>query len=153
MVKLQQIPATVRLAPISLRALQAALDVWFEQHGRTFPWRSATDPYSVLVAEKLLQKTAANPHVVDAYHELLGRWPLVQDLAGASLEDVQRVLSSLGLGRRPQELVLLAQEITSVHGGVVPDDLESLRRLTGVGEYIARAVMSFAFNQPATLCA
>ena len=126
---------------------QRQLLAWFQQAGRDFPWRSQSDPYAILVAEKLLQQTAARDVVVRAYEQFLYKYPTPWHLAAANVSDIQEIIQSLGLRYRAKEFSLLAQELVDRHGGKVPQDLRQLLALTGVGDYTARAVLSFAFGK------
>lgn len=129
-----------------LVGFQQRLLTWYSQNGRRFPWRETADPYAILIAEKLLQQTQARESVVEAYQALLTTYPSPEMLAGANLADVTAIVQPLGLAYRAAELIELAAGLVSFHGGVVPKDLSSLMALTGVGDYSARAVLSFAFG-------
>lgn len=129
-----------------IRSVRARLLAWFRKNGRSFPWRHTRDPYKVLIAEKLLQQTAAQHVVVAAYWRMLGSYPTPTALAHASRRDLARIVQPLGLHYRAAELRRLGEALCSRHGGRVPSDLLQLKDLPGVGEYIARAVRSFAFN-------
>ncbi|HIB65124.1 MAG TPA: A/G-specific adenine glycosylase [Phycisphaerales bacterium] len=120
---------------------------WFKTHARQFPWRNTRDPFKVLVAEKLLQQTAANAHVVKAYTALVEEFPTAKALGEASLEVVQEIVAPLGLKYRAEELVKMARELQGKHGGEVPSDLTDILRLTGVGQYCGRAVLCFAMQR------
>ena len=120
---------------------------WFEQAGRSFPWRETEDPFALLVAEKLLQQTQARDSIIAAYRTLLAAYPSPEALAAANLVDLEAIIRPLGLTYRATELKTMAAELAARHAGVVPDDLASLMTLTGVGAYSARAVLSFAFGQ------
>lgn len=120
--------------------------VWARTSGRQFPWRQTRDPYAVLVAEKLLQQTAAREAVVRAYDELLRSYPTPTDLAKADLCVLQNIVRPLGFAYRAQELKALGQVLVDRHQGQVPATLEALLALPGVGDYAARAVLSFAFG-------
>jgi len=119
---------------------------WFECNQRRFPWRDTSDPYAVLLAEKLLQQTAAREVVKNAFVELLNLHPTPASLARADIHSVQNVLAPLGFQYRAQELLNLANTIVDEHGGSVPSTLPELKKLPGVGEYIARAVLSYAYG-------
>lgn len=129
-----------------LAGFQQHLLAWYKQNGRHFPWRETSDPYAILMAEKLLQQTQARENVVSAYQALLGKYPSAQELSEANLADVSAIIQPLGLAYRAAELIKLAAGLVSLHEGAVPNDLSSLMALTGVGSYSARAVLSFAFG-------
>ena len=135
------------LAEPDVLEIQTRLLDWFRISGRQFPWRQTCDPYAMLLAEKLLQQTVVREGVVQAYDDLLVAYPTPTALAEADVESIRTMIQSLGLHYRAQELVALAQEISEKHGGHVPQDFKSLLALPGVGDYIARAVLCFAFGQ------
>ena len=129
-----------------LAGFQQHLLAWYSQNGRRFPWRETSDPYAILIAEKLLQQTQARESVISAYQALLTIYPSPQMLARANPADVIAIVQPLGLAYRAAELIGLAEGLVSLHDGVVPDNLSALMALTGVGDYSARAVLSFAFG-------
>jgi A/G-specific adenine glycosylase len=124
---------------------------WSRANLRDFPWRRVSDPYVVLVTEKLLQQTDFG-HVRKVWHEFFRKFPAVSDLASASEEEVASVLKPLGLWRqRAKQLKALANELIAKYGGEVPRRYEDLRALPGVGDYVARATLVFAFGIPTYL--
>lgn len=129
-----------------VKNIQKKLLDWFKVEGRLFPWRATKDPYRILVAEKLLQQTAVRPDLIQAYEALIGRYPTNKHLTVADVEVVYKLMQSLGLHYRATELVKLAQLIQERHSGVIPPDLEQLMQLPGIGAYIARALLCFAFG-------
>lgn len=98
----------------------------------------------------MLQQTQVD-RVIPKYLEFIDRFPTMADLAAASPADVLRAWSPLGYNLRALRLHRLAVEVQRRHGGRLPDDLESLRALPGLGEYTARAVACFGFGQPAAV--
>jgi A/G-specific adenine glycosylase len=125
----------------------AAILHWYASHARDLPWRKPdASPWAVLVSEIMLQQTPVS-RVLPAYAAWLERWPAPPALAAASPADAVRQWGRLGYPRRALRLHASAQAITERHGGVVPDSLEELRALPGVGSYTAAAVASFAFGQ------
>ena len=129
------------------RNIQTHLLNWFKKNQRSFPWRETRDPYKVLLAEKLLQQTAAREKVVAAYNEIVHLYPSVDALATAQPEQLKRIIAQLGFVYRADELPRLAQEILNRDHGEIPTVLNELLALPGVGDYSARAVLAFAHNQ------
>lgn len=119
---------------------------WFDEHGRSFPWRAHRDPYQTLVAEVMLQQTQTG-RVAPAYTTFLGKFPDVRALAHAPAMEVIQAWKGLGYNRRAVDLQRAAQAIEHEHGGVVPSDPKILRALPGVGEYSASAVACFAYDR------
>ena len=119
---------------------------------RDFPWREpetdgSFDPYKILVSEIMLQQTQVS-RVVPKYEAFLQTFPTVKDLAKADLAAVLRAWSGLGYNRRAKFLYQAAQRLMVDYDGQVPNDLESLMTLPGVGRETAGAIMVYAFNQP-----
>jgi len=137
----------IHLTEDSRVKLQERLLDWFDREGRDFPWRSQSSPYAVLVAEKLLQQTAAQDRLVDVYKTLLDTYPTPWLLAHADISDLEDIIQPLGLRYRAKELRALANELITRHNGEVPRDLKKLTELPGIGEYAARAVLSLAFGE------
>jgi adenine-specific DNA glycosylase len=126
------------------KAAQAQLLTAHRQNGRSFPWRHATSTFHLLVAEKLLQQTAAGENVVHAYEALTEAWPTAAALAAAPLSEIQRIIRPLGFQYRAAELVALSQALERKHNGCVPLTADALLALPGVGEYTANAILSFS---------
>jgi A/G-specific adenine glycosylase len=129
-----------------VRELRRALLAWFAAHQRPTPWRNNPDPYRVWVAEVMLQQTQTAT-VVPYYERFLERFPTVQALADAPLEEVLRYWEGLGYYARARSLHRAAQQIAQ-NGGQLPATADRLRELPGVGAYTAGAIASIAFGQP-----
>jgi A/G-specific adenine glycosylase len=127
--------------------LQKRLFDWFEQKGRNFPWRSQPSPYAVLIAEKLLQQTAAIDKLVEVYNRIIDTYPTPRLLADANISTLEDIIQPLGLKYRAKELHDMANELVLRHNGEVPKDLKKLIELPGIGDYTARAVLSLAFGE------
>lgn len=119
---------------------------WYDRHRRDLPFRGVHDPYLVLVSEAMAQQTQIG-RVAEAWQAFVARYPTVEALAAAPLADVLRAWAGLGYNRRAVHLHRAAQAIVRDHGGVVPAELDALRRLPGVGPYTARAVAAIAFGR------
>lgn len=131
-----------------LDALHAGLLSWFSENARSFPWREIDDPFLILVAEKLLQQTAARSSIVHAFDTIAMLYPTPERLVAADPHAIHSIVAPLGLPGRSAELISCAQVICEKYAGKVPNNLNELRALPGIGEYIARAVLCFGFNQP-----
>ena len=120
---------------------------WFSRHARDLPWRGpGATPWSVLVSEIMLQQTPV-ARVVPAHLSWLARWPTPAALAAEPAGEAIRQWGRLGYPRRALRLHETASIVTARHGGNVPDDIDALRALPGIGSYTAAAVASFAFGQ------
>lgn len=123
----------------------AALLDWFGARQRDLPWRRTRDPWAVLVSELMLQQTQV-ARVLPKYEAFLRRWPTPAACAAAPLGEVVTAWAGLGYNRRAVNLHRCAQQVVADHGGVLPDDLDALLGLPGIGPYTARAVLAFAFE-------
>ncbi len=132
--------------PALRRKFQQRLLRWYARNRRDLPWRKTSSPYKILVSEVMLQQTQVD-RVIPKYKEFLKRYPSVEALANASVSDVEATWRPLGYNIRPVRLRAIAQEAVSRHRGKIPDSLEELQALKGVGRYTAGAVMSFAFRK------
>jgi len=116
---------------------------WGRSHGRSFPWREARDPFRVLVAEVLLQRSRGRT-VAIVYERLFERWPSANELARARADSIAALIRPLGLVRRAGTLRSLAREVTELGG--VPRTLQGLLELPGVGPYAANATLAVGFG-------
>ncbi|MCE9589057.1 MAG: A/G-specific adenine glycosylase [Planctomycetes bacterium] len=141
----------IQVKPARRAALRRALLAWYRVHHRKLPWRSARpDAYHVLVSEAMLQQTQVAT-VIAYYERFITAFPTVHDLAAADEQDVLRLWQGLGYYRRARHLHTAARAIVGQHGGTVPDDVESLLSLPGIGRYTAGAVASIAFGRRAPI--
>ena len=129
----------VRIAPLLL--------AWYDRHARTLPWRGIHDPYRTWVSETMLQQTRVET-VIGYYDRFLQRFPTVAALAAAPEDDVLKMWEGLGYYSRARNLHKGARQVMADFGGVMPSDVEHLRKISGVGPYTAGAIASIAFDQP-----
>lgn len=129
-----------------LSSLQDSLLTWWSAHGRDLPWRHMRDPWSVLVSELMLQQTQV-VRVEERYLRFLQRFPTPAACAAAPLGDVIEEWAGLGYNRRAVHLHRLASRCVEEHDGGLPDELDALLALPGVGPYTARAVLVFAHGR------
>lgn len=134
-----------------VRALGRAIDEWGSSGVGTtrrddLPWRTTRDPWAVLVSETLAQQTQLS-RVIPAYHRFLESYPDPSACALAPLGDVLIAWEGMGFNRRARNLHRAAAMVVADHGGAVPDDLDALLALPGVGRYTARAILAFAFER------
>jgi A/G-specific adenine glycosylase len=127
-------------------ALHTALIDWFETHKADLPWRRTKDPYAIWLSEIMLQQTQVAT-VVPYYQRFVDRFPTVQALANAPLDDVLKLWEGLGYYSRARNLHRAAQMVVEKFGGEFPRSADELQKLPGVGRYTAGAVASFAFGQ------
>jgi len=127
-------------------AIRRRLLGWYDRYRRDLPWRRRpNDGYAQLLAEVMLQQTQAA--TASAYYErLIERFPTVDALADASLDDVLTLWSGLGYYRRARHLHAAARIIVAEHGSIVPADVDTLMALPGIGRYTAGAIASVAYD-------
>ena len=120
---------------------------WFDEHARDLPWRRPeTTPWGVLVSEFMLQQTPVS-RVAPIWTEWLARWPTPAALAAAPQAEVLRAWGKLGYPRRALRLHAAATTLAAEHEDRVPDELDELLALPGVGAYTARAVLAFGYRR------
>jgi A/G-specific adenine glycosylase len=129
------------------KAIRRALLRWYRANRRDLPWRRSRDPYAIWISEAMLQQTRVET-AIPYYHRFLERFPDVEALASADLDDVLGAWAGLGYYTRARNLQKAAQVVVDSHDGALPDDAEALRSLPGVGRYTAGAVASIAFDRP-----
>lgn len=118
---------------------------YFRRLGRKLPWRNTKDPYFILIAEMMLQKTHSRV-VPSVWNAFVTRWPTPEGLARARLASIESVLRPLGLKKRAAWLRSLAKAVVKIGGGEVPRAYASLVALPGVGKYTANSVLCQAFG-------
>lgn len=119
---------------------------WYHANRRDLPWRrDGFTAWGTLVSEFMLQQTPVS-RVIPRLEEWLSRWPTPADLAAVPPGEAVRAWQSLGYPRRALWLHAAAVAITERHAGVVPEDVDALLALPGIGDYTARAVAVFAYG-------
>lgn len=124
-----------------------ALLAWYDAERRDLPWRRTRDPYAVWISEAMLQQTRVET-VIPYWHRFLERFPDVASLARADLADVYELWAGLGYYSRARNLSRAAREIVERFAGELPDEVDALRTLPGIGRYTAGAIASIAFDRP-----
>ncbi|OBJ85903.1 A/G-specific adenine glycosylase [Mycobacterium asiaticum] len=119
---------------------------WYRRSQRDLPWRQpGVSAWQILVSEFMLQQTPV-ARVLPIWTDWVGRWPTPSDTAAASAADVLRAWGKLGYPRRAKRLHECAIVIAREHNDVVPDDVDVLLTLPGIGSYTARAIACFAYQ-------
>jgi A/G-specific adenine glycosylase len=133
-----------------VKQLRRRLLQWYRRNRRDLPWRQTDDPYAIWISETMLQQTRVDT-AIPYYERFLTRFPTASALAEAPSEDVMEHWAGLGYYRRARNLQAAARIVVAEHGGRVPDDVDTLLSLPGVGRYTAGAVASIAFDRPAPI--
>lgn len=128
------------------QSLSARLLKWYSAEKRDLPWRQTGDPYEIWVSEVMLQQTQVKT-VIPYYERFLQRFPNVEQLAKASLEDVLTIWSGLGYYSRARRMWEGANYILQHLKGKFPGDYDALLQIPGIGDYTAGAIASIGFGQ------
>ncbi len=123
----------------------SALLSWYSKHKRDLPWRRTRDPYHIWISEIMLQQTQVVT-VIDYYHRFLSKFPTIESLALAPLEDVLAQWSGLGYYSRARNIQRAAQNIVENHQGKFPKVPQEILALPGIGRYTLGAIGSIAFE-------
>lgn len=146
---------------MAVREIARDLLAWYDRHARRLPWRMPpgaagedgrplrADPYRVWLSEVMLQQTTVAA-AVPYYRAFLERWPTVDALAAAPLDDVLTVWAGLGYYARARNLHKCALAVSGDHGGRFPESEAALGTLPGIGPYTAAAIAAIAFDRRAT---
>ncbi|MFM1655281.1 A/G-specific adenine glycosylase [Brevibacillus sp. B_LB10_24] len=120
---------------------------WYDQQKRDLPWRINSDPYRVWVSEIMLQQTRVET-VKPYYENFMQQFPNVEALADAPEDQVLKAWEGLGYYSRARNLQAAARQVKEEYGGYVPDTIEEISTLKGVGPYTAGAILSIAYGKP-----
>lgn len=123
---------------------------WYAAVKRPLPWRTLRDPYPIWVSEVMSQQTRVET-VIPYWERWMQRFPTVEALASSPLDDVLHLWAGLGYYSRARNLHRGACAIVEQLGGKVPETVEGLRTLPGVGEYTAAAIASIAYGAPVSV--
>jgi len=126
--------------------MQQQLINWYNKNKRDFPWRKHEDAYAIWISEIMLQQTTTEA-VIPYYNRFMKRFPHVEDLAEASLEEVYKLWEGLGYYRRAKHLHETAQMIVQKYQGKFPIEYRDVLSLKGIGPYTAGAICSIAYHQ------
>jgi A/G-specific adenine glycosylase len=118
---------------------------WASDNLRVFPWRMTRDPFKILIAEVLLQRTRAE-QVAPIYTNFIKKFPDSYSLSKATIPEIETELSSLGLKKRGKIIYDLANQLENKHNGRIPKNKIGLLQLPGVGNYIANSVLNNAYQ-------
>lgn len=128
------------------RSFAARLSAWQKRHGRHgLPWQGTRDAYAIWLSEIMLQQTQVVT-VIPYYQRFLSRFPTVEKLAAAPLDDVLALWAGLGYYSRARNLHGAARKVAAEHGGVFPSKFDDVLALPGVGRSTAAAICVFAFG-------
>ncbi len=119
---------------------------WYATGQRDLPWRSTDNPYHVLVSEIMLQQTQVD-RVLPKYAQFLAAFPTLTTLAQAPTAEVISAWVPLGYNRRAVSLQSIARQVLAKYDGRIPDSIDELLKLKGIGRYTAGAIACFAYHK------
>jgi len=129
-----------------LTRVHANLLQWYAAEHRDLPWRFTRNPYAILVSEIMLQQTQVL-RVLPKFEQFMAAFPTLADLAAASTADVISVWVPLGYNMRAIRIQSIARQVMKEYGGCLPNSIEELLKLKGIGRYTAGAIVCFAFKK------
>ncbi len=132
--------------PDNVTQVHAQLLQWYEAEQRDLPWRTTSDPYAILVSEIMLQQTQVD-RVLPKYRQFLAAFPALADLASAPTAEVISVWVPLGYNTRAVRLQSIARQVIAEYNGRIPDTIDELLKLKGIGRYTAGAIACFAYHK------
>lgn len=138
--------APFSLAPDLIAKVHTSLLAWYAAEQRNLPWRATSDPYAILVSEIMLQQTQVD-RVLPKYQQFLAAFPTLMDLAAAPTADVISVWVPLGYNTRAVRLQSIARQVINEYNGRIPDTIDELLKLKGIGRYTAGAIACFAYKK------
>jgi A/G-specific adenine glycosylase len=136
--------------PDNIIFFQKTLLRWFRKNKRRYPWRLQNDPFKILIAEMMLQRTRAE-QVAPVYTAFIRKFPDPKSVLFARLDDISQYFSKLGLFWRIALLRQMADHIVTHYQGNVPERKDELVTIPGIGDYISDTLVVFAFNRRRTI--
>jgi A/G-specific adenine glycosylase len=133
-------------APDFLSQVHTQLLSWYAAEQRDLPWRSTSDPYAILVSEIMLQQTQVD-RVLPKYQQFLSSFPTLAELAAAPTANVISAWVPLGYNMRAVRLQSIARQVIAEYDGHIPDTIDDLLKLKGIGRYTAGAIACFAYHK------
>lgn len=130
-----------------LQSFQEEFIDWYEKEKRNLPWRVNLDPYRIWISEIMLQQTRVDT-VIDYYYRFMEWFPTIKDLAEAPDDRLLKAWEGLGYYSRARNLKVAAQQIMTEFDGQMPQTIDEIRQLKGIGPYTAGAIGSIAFQLP-----
>ena len=122
------------------------LKKWFYLHGRDLPWRKGPSPYAVMISEVMLQQTQVSV-VIPYFEKWMQKFPTIEALARAPIEEVIKTWEGLGYYSRAHNLHAGAQYLLANHSGKLPANYQELSKVKGLGPYTIGAILNFAYRQ------
>jgi len=131
----------------NVQQIRQLLNAWYDKNQRALPWRETRDPYKIWISEVMLQQTQVQT-VIPYFRRFIKTFPTLVSLAGSDQQAVLKVWEGLGYYGRARNLHRAAKIVVKDFNGTIPNNWKILRKLPGIGDYIAAAVLSIAYDQP-----
>ena len=151
-------PTLPQIKPAELRTFHAALAQWYADHGRRdLPWRTVTDAYPIWISEVMLQQTQVATVLARFYHPFLEKFPTIESLAAARQESVLKAWEGLGYYTRARNLhkaaiaMVNAAKTNRRNRATLPDTVDGLLALSGIGRNTAHAILAFGYHRPVAI--
>ncbi|MEA4873929.1 A/G-specific adenine glycosylase [Anaerorhabdus sp.] len=122
------------------------IEDWYRANYRDLPFRKTSDPYAIWVSEIMAQQTRIDT-MLPYYETWMNKWPTIEKLAQADLQEVLKVWQGLGYYNRARKLHQGAITVMENYGGIIPNDPDEIQRIEGIGDYTAGAILSIAFGE------
>jgi A/G-specific adenine glycosylase len=119
---------------------------WYQKNRRDLPWRNTNDSYLIWISEVILQQTRV-VNGIQYYERFVKRFPNLKALARSDLKEVLKIWQGMGYYSRARNLHETARTILNDFQGQFPHNYKEIRKLKGIGDYTAAAILSFSFNQ------
>ena len=127
--------------------IQSFLYDWYMANARDLPWRKSKNPYNIWISEIMLQQTRVET-VIPYYNRFIKELPTISDLANVDDEELYKLWQGLGYYSRARNLKKAAKKVLEAYGGTIPNTIEELVTLPGIGLYTAGAIASIAYDKP-----
>lgn len=124
----------------------ARLKTWFLSKKRDLPWRESSDPYAIWISEVMLQQTRVSV-VIPYFIHWMSRFPTIQHVANAPLDDIIKAWEGLGYYSRARNIHEASKYVVENFNGIFPNNESDLKKMKGLGPYTIGAILSFAFHQ------
>jgi len=119
---------------------------WYGENKRDIPWRRTKDPYKIWLSEVMLQQTQVET-VVPYYQKWLQNYPSLIDAAEAGVSELLKMWEGLGYYNRCRNFHKAVKIVANEYDGEIPRELSEFKKLPGVGDYIAAAVLSIGYGK------
>ncbi|MDA3931174.1 MAG: A/G-specific adenine glycosylase [Tenericutes bacterium] len=123
------------------------LEIWYEKNKRDLPFRENKNPYFIWVSEIMLQQTQVET-VIPYFNKFIKKYPTIKSLSQTDEDTLFSVIQGLGYYRRFKNMLKAAKTVHSEYKDEFPSTYQEIRKLAGIGEYTAGAIMSIAYNKP-----